>query len=234
MSSNNIDESDSWTMDMSMIKDELYTFCPEEREGIVAASKIPGMSEEILRNLHQKRKSEFSTKKKQLLAEQQKKRWEEKKKEIRAEQPYLDSTQIKELENILNRRLDRYWYAGVQKFRFNVDEMDFILAATIHYRESFIKEVTFEYTKFPEGRPKRTLPEDEEDEEDYSDEGEEDIADPDTITYKGVEYQKYWDEDEKELLILTSDDLTEVGKWNEVLSVIEFNEGYEPPEGDDM
>ncbi len=229
MSSNNINETTS-LMDLSRIKEELYTFAlPEEREGIENAAEIysrfPKLGEEILRDLHKNRKSKYPEKKKQLLTEQKEKRWKEEQRSL-TPQPWLHSSHYsenyRELQNILGYSMIDDCANGCHNktYRFSKDVMPIIHKAVIHYRESVMQKHVFEYTKFPE---KGNVEEDVE-EPNVEDEGVWEEAE--TITVDGVEYQH--DKDTHEMMRCS--DFEGVGKWNPDLKEIDF---YDDDEDDD-
>jgi len=189
-------------MDLSTIKNELYTFAsPEERESIKKASEIPGLGEEILRNLHENRKSQYPKKKERLLIEQQEKQWKEEKRRATGSRPPCWEN-YRELQKILGYEMIDNCANGAHNktFRFCSDVLPIIHKALVQYRESVIKGVKFEYITFPE------------DEEEVK-----------VVEIDGIEYQ-YNTEDG---MVIRLDDFSEVGTWNDDTGEIDFDEEEE-------
>jgi hypothetical protein len=187
-------------MDLSTIKNELYTFAsPEEREGIKKASEIPGtLGEEILRNLHEKRKSQYPKKKERLLIEQQEKKWKEEKRRAASHSvAYWEN--YRGLQEILGYEMidDCANGAHNKTFRFCRDVLPIIHKALVQYRESVVKGVKFEYITFPE------------------DEDEVKVVEID-----GVEYLHNTEDGR----MIRMNDYSEVGTWNDDTGEIEFDE----------
>ena len=186
-------------MDLSTIKNELYTFAsPEEREGIKKASEIQGLGEEILRNLHEKRKSQYPKEKERLLIEQQEKKWKEEKRRAASHSvAYWEN--YRGLQEILGYEMidDCANGAHNKTFRFCRDVLPIIHKALVQYRESVVKGVKFEYITFPE------------------DEDEVKVVEID-----GVEYLHNTEDGR----MIRMNDYSEVGTWNDDTGEIEFDE----------
>ena len=223
-------------MDLSTIKDELYTFSsPKEREGIERVSELysshPELGEEVFRSLHEKRKSKYPEKKKQLLTEQKERRWKEELESSRRDLHWRNTCWKEESETRYNKGTH---YRNMMEilggysmiddcgkgnntnkiFRFSKDIMPIVYKAVIHYREYVTQEVKLEYTKFPEKKEEEDEKKGEKKEVD--DEEIDDMEDDDdfdmfeNITIDGVEYQH----NKEDHVVLRVDDFEEVGKWN--------------------
>tara|TARA_Y100000814_G_scaffold121747_1_gene87233 strand:+ start:217 stop:966 length:750 start_codon:yes stop_codon:yes gene_type:complete len=191
-------------MDLSTIKNELYTFAsPEEREGIKKASEIPELGEEILRNLHEKRKSQYPKKKERRLIEQQEKKWKDEKRRAAWHSGGMSGWEnYRELQEILGYEMidDCANGAHNKTFRFCRDVLPIIHKALVQYRESVIKGVKLEYITFPE-------------------DGEE----VKIVEIDGVEYQH----NTVDGRMIRTDDYSEVGTWNDDTGEIDFDEEEE-------